>query len=85
MGVGGSVMPTPWDTAAGVLMAREAGAVVTDVHGDPHTHRSDSVAAPGPGEMARYAALHYAAPHKGCAGSPYWYDRLCSDALCAAA
>ncbi len=38
----------PWDTAAGVLIAREAGATVTDAHGDPHTHRSDSTVAATP-------------------------------------
>ncbi|MER7134514.1 inositol monophosphatase family protein [Streptosporangium saharense] len=27
----------PWDTAAGVLIAREAGAVVVDLDGTPHT------------------------------------------------
>jgi myo-inositol-1(or 4)-monophosphatase len=38
----------PWDTAAGVLIAREAGALVTDAHGDPHNHRSDSTVAATP-------------------------------------
>jgi myo-inositol-1(or 4)-monophosphatase len=38
----------PWDTAAGVLMAREAGALVTDARGDRHTHRSDSTVAAAP-------------------------------------
>jgi myo-inositol-1(or 4)-monophosphatase len=39
----------PWDTAAGTLIAREAGADLTDADGNPHTHQSDStvVAAPG--------------------------------------
>ncbi|WP_406817066.1 inositol monophosphatase family protein [Mycobacterium sp. M23085] len=32
----------PWDTAAGTLIAREAGAQVTDAQGNPHTHRSAS-------------------------------------------
>jgi myo-inositol-1(or 4)-monophosphatase len=37
----------PWDTMAGVLIAREAGAVVTDIDGAPHTTSSDStIAAP---------------------------------------
>jgi myo-inositol-1(or 4)-monophosphatase len=38
----------PWDTAAGVLMAREAGALVTDARGDAHTHQSDSTVAAAP-------------------------------------
>ncbi|OBB93875.1 inositol monophosphatase family protein [Mycobacterium sp. 852002-40037_SCH5390672] len=43
----------PWDTAAGTLIAREAGAQLTDAHGNPHTHRSAStiVTAPGIGEQ----------------------------------
>lgn len=36
----------PWDTAAGVLIAREAGALVLDSSGESHTfHSSDTVAA----------------------------------------
>lgn len=36
----------PWDTAAGVLIAREAGALVLDSSGEPHTfHSSDTLAA----------------------------------------
>lgn len=36
----------PWDTAAGVLIARESGALVTDSTGHPHTFASaDTVAA----------------------------------------
>ena len=38
----------PWDTAAGTLMAREAGAHVTDAHGNPHTHQSASTIASTP-------------------------------------
>jgi fructose-1,6-bisphosphatase/inositol monophosphatase family enzyme len=30
----------PWDTAAGTLVAREAGPHVTDAEGNPHTHQS---------------------------------------------
>ena len=39
----------PWDTAAGILLAREAGAFVMDSSGEPHTiHASDTiVASPG--------------------------------------
>jgi myo-inositol-1(or 4)-monophosphatase len=39
----------PWDTAAGVLLAREAGAQVVDAQGNPHTHRSASTVATAPG------------------------------------
>lgn len=38
----------PWDTAAGVLIARESGANVTDGHGHPHTLRSSSTVASAP-------------------------------------
>lgn len=38
----------PWDTAAGVLLAREAGAVVVDVQGRPHTTESHSTVAVAP-------------------------------------
>jgi len=38
----------PWDTAAGTLMAREAGARVTDAYGDPHTHESAATIASAP-------------------------------------
>lgn len=39
----------PWDTAAGVLIAREAGAVVIDRGGANHTADSDSTIAVAPG------------------------------------
>lgn len=38
----------PWNTAAGVLIAREAGARVLDADGDQHTLRSDATVAAGP-------------------------------------
>lgn len=38
-----------WDTSAGVLVAREAGAVVTDVHGVEHGVASGSTVAVGAG------------------------------------
>lgn len=37
-----------WDTAAGVTIAREAGAVVTDQHGDPHDRNSAATIATNP-------------------------------------
>lgn len=39
----------PWDTAAGVLIAREAGAVVTDATGAPHRFSSRETIAASPG------------------------------------
>lgn len=38
----------PWDTAAGTLIAREAGAHVADAQGEPHTHQSASTVATTP-------------------------------------
>jgi myo-inositol-1(or 4)-monophosphatase len=45
----------PWDTAAGALMARESGALVTDARGDSHTYQAGSIVAAAPaiaGELA---------------------------------
>lgn len=39
----------PWDTAAGVLIAREAGALVVDRFGEPHTSTSTDTIAVSPG------------------------------------
>jgi myo-inositol-1(or 4)-monophosphatase len=39
----------PWDTAAGTLIAREAGATTTDANANPHTHQSTSTIATAPG------------------------------------
>jgi myo-inositol-1(or 4)-monophosphatase len=38
----------PWDTAAGALIAREAGALVTAANGEPHAHDSESIVAATP-------------------------------------
>jgi myo-inositol-1(or 4)-monophosphatase len=38
----------PWDTAAGTLIAREAGAHITDAYGNPHTYQSASTVANTP-------------------------------------
>ena len=48
--IAANVMQTnlPWDTAAGVVVAREAGAVVVDQDGNPHTTRSPSTVAVAP-------------------------------------
>lgn len=47
----------PWDTAAGTLIAREAGAHITDEHGHPHTHQSTSTIAAAPGITNDLAAV----------------------------
>ncbi|WP_245761785.1 inositol monophosphatase family protein [Saccharopolyspora shandongensis] len=39
----------PWDTAAGVLIAREAGTTVTDAAGSPHTFSAGETIAVAPG------------------------------------
>jgi myo-inositol-1(or 4)-monophosphatase len=39
----------PWDTAAGVLLAREAGALVLDAHAEDHTFKSSETIATTPG------------------------------------
>jgi myo-inositol-1(or 4)-monophosphatase len=46
-----TVIPSnkPWDTAAGVLIAREAGAEVTDVSGAPHSFAAAETVAASPG------------------------------------
>ncbi|MBG0820580.1 inositol monophosphatase [Planomonospora sp. ID91781] len=43
----------PWDTAAGVVIAREAGALVTDAAGRPHTMRSNATIAAAPAILAQ--------------------------------
>ncbi|SES12620.1 inositol monophosphatase family protein [Actinokineospora terrae] len=46
----------PWDTAAGILIATEAGALVTDITGQPHNFQSTTTVAATPGianELAR--------------------------------
>jgi myo-inositol-1(or 4)-monophosphatase len=47
----------PWDTAAGTLIAAEAGADVTDVHGNPHTYESASTVATAPGITRQLAGV----------------------------
>ncbi|GII87683.1 inositol monophosphatase [Sphaerisporangium siamense] len=47
----------PWDTAAGVIIAKEAGAHVTDIDGTPHTTRSRATIAAAPGILAGILAL----------------------------
>ena len=47
----------PWDTAAGVIIAREAGAVVIDQDGSDHTAASASTIAVAPGVVEELLAL----------------------------
>lgn len=47
----------PWDTAAGVLLAREAGATVTDLNGHPHTATGASTLAAAPAIAAQLTQL----------------------------
>ncbi|WJR34211.1 inositol monophosphatase family protein [Mycobacteroides immunogenum] len=47
----------PWDTAAGTLIAAEAGAHITDADGSPHTHQSAATIATAPGITAQLATL----------------------------
>lgn len=52
----------PWDTAAGVLLTREAGATVTDLSGHPHTATGTSTLATTPAIAAQLTPLT-AQPH----------------------
>ena len=47
----------PWDTAAGVTIAREAGAIITDATGHPHTMRSAATIAATPALLAQLITL----------------------------
>lgn len=47
----------PWDTAAGTLIAREAGAQLTDAQGNPHTHSSASTIVTAPGIAEQLATV----------------------------
>jgi myo-inositol-1(or 4)-monophosphatase len=47
----------PWDTAAGVIIAREAGAVVIDLDGSDHTLASTATIAVAPGLAEELLAL----------------------------
>jgi myo-inositol-1(or 4)-monophosphatase len=55
----------PWDTAAGVVIAREAGALVIDLDGSPHTSQSKATIAVAPAledEILRLLADACSAP-----------------------
>ncbi|WP_204018429.1 inositol monophosphatase family protein [Sphaerimonospora thailandensis] len=47
----------PWDTAAGVLIAREAGATVIDIDGSPHTTNARATIAAAPKILADLVEL----------------------------
>jgi myo-inositol-1(or 4)-monophosphatase len=47
----------PWDTAAGVVIAAEAGAQVVDLDGSAHTMRSKAAIAATPGLIAEIISL----------------------------
>lgn len=47
----------PWDTAAGTLIAREAGAQLTDAQGNPHTHSCASTIVTAPGITEQLATV----------------------------
>jgi myo-inositol-1(or 4)-monophosphatase len=47
----------PWDTAAGVVIAREAGATVVDLDGSPHTMTSHATIAASPKLVADLVEL----------------------------
>jgi myo-inositol-1(or 4)-monophosphatase len=67
----------PWDIAAGVLIAREAGATVTDANGRPHDLNSATTIAAAPALISQLIPLiqaaDLAAPQDGQAGfaAPY--------------
>jgi myo-inositol-1(or 4)-monophosphatase len=50
----------PWDMSAGVLIAREAGAVVVDSDGSPHNFRSAATIAAAPGLVDQVILLVHA-------------------------
>jgi myo-inositol-1(or 4)-monophosphatase len=47
----------PWDTSAGVLIAREAGAIVLDQDGSDHSRHSSATIAATPGLMAELMSV----------------------------
>ena len=48
---------TPWDMAAGVILAREAGAHVVDKDSTPHTFESAATVAAGPQLLEKITEL----------------------------
>jgi myo-inositol-1(or 4)-monophosphatase len=79
----------PWDTSAGVLIAREAGAAVTDANGRPHDLNSAATIAAAPALISQLIPLIQAAdltaPQDAQTGntSPYKaLDNILSQARC---
>jgi myo-inositol-1(or 4)-monophosphatase len=70
----------PWDTAAGVLLAREAGATVVDANGNPHQFTSAATIATAPaltGELIRLiSAADITTPPTGIAPDLVSYAEL---------
>jgi myo-inositol-1(or 4)-monophosphatase len=60
----------PWDTAAGVLIAREAGATVIDIDGSPHTMKAGSTIAANPKVLTRLLELIAETQHSCGAAVP---------------
>jgi myo-inositol-1(or 4)-monophosphatase len=61
----------PWDTSAGVLIAREAGARILDLHGMNHTVNSSATIAVGPSlEHELMAAIRVALANTTAGGWP---------------
>ncbi|GAA2219924.1 inositol monophosphatase family protein [Nonomuraea monospora] len=58
-----------WDTAAGVIIAREAGAIVVDLDGSPHTMNSSATLAASPGILADLVELAAEATRTGVSRS----------------
>lgn len=56
----------PWDTAAGVVIAREAGALVVDRNGSPHSFQSSATIAANPNLLSAILDLTFG-DHLGAA------------------
>jgi beta-phosphoglucomutase-like phosphatase (HAD superfamily) len=63
----------PWDTAAGVLIAREAGATVTDADGSPHDINSAATIAAPASLLSQLLPLIRAADLTGSQDTPVPY------------
>jgi len=62
----------PWDTAAGTVIAREAGADVVDLDGSPHTLSSKATIAVAPGLRGELLDLLVEAQTSITARAPLW-------------
>ncbi|WP_433499072.1 inositol monophosphatase family protein [Sphaerimonospora sp. CA-214678] len=67
----------PWDTAAGVIIAREAGAIVADIDGTPHTANARATIAAAPDILADLVELVAgAAKNADCGTRPGLPEKL---------